>query len=110
MVKFSKQFEGQLVPEWKEAFVDYWQLKKDLKRMHAFNANNEPGNMKPQPAFARRLVSELRKLPLFGPDRHKDHEAIQAWHCLYLPCFSLSFTMFFPSLPGCISASISTER
>ncbi|XP_074571359.1 phosphate transporter PHO1 homolog 1-like [Curcuma longa] len=78
MVKFSKQFEGQLVPEWKEAFVDYWQLKKDLKRMHVFNANNEAGNVvKPQPAFARRLVSELRKLPLFGPDRHKDHEAIQ---------------------------------
>ncbi|EHA8590204.1 phosphate transporter PHO1-3 [Cocos nucifera] len=39
MVKFSKQFEGQLVPEWKEAFVDYWQLKKDLKRMHVLGAN-----------------------------------------------------------------------
>ncbi|KAG6468902.1 hypothetical protein ZIOFF_073597 [Zingiber officinale] len=77
MVKFSKQFQGQLVPEWKEAFVDYWQLKKDLKRMHVFNANNGPSNMKPQPGFARRLVSQLRKLPLFGPDRHKDHEAIQ---------------------------------
>nr|CAD1842792.1 unnamed protein product [Ananas comosus var. bracteatus] len=33
MKKFSKQFEGQLVPEWKEAFVDYWELKKDLKRI-----------------------------------------------------------------------------
>ncbi|KAL6909816.1 hypothetical protein ACP4OV_001475 [Aristida adscensionis] len=33
MVKFSKQFEGQLVPEWKEAFVDYWQLKKDIKKL-----------------------------------------------------------------------------
>ncbi|KAL6847743.1 hypothetical protein ACP4OV_021871 [Aristida adscensionis] len=33
MVKFSKQFEGQLVPEWKHAFVDYCLLKKDLKRM-----------------------------------------------------------------------------
>ncbi|BAS70005.1 phosphate transporter PHO1-1 [Oryza sativa Japonica Group] len=33
MVKFSKQFEGQLVPEWKHAFVDYSLLKKDLKRM-----------------------------------------------------------------------------
>ncbi|KAF8779279.1 hypothetical protein HU200_002960 [Digitaria exilis] len=35
MVKFSKQFEGQLVPEWKEAFVDYWQLKKDVKKLQA---------------------------------------------------------------------------
>ena len=33
MVKFSKQFEGQLFPEWKHAFVDYCLLKKDLKRM-----------------------------------------------------------------------------
>jgi len=32
-VKFSKQFEAQLVPEWKEAFVDYWQLKKDVKKL-----------------------------------------------------------------------------
>ncbi|CAL4950941.1 unnamed protein product [Urochloa decumbens] len=34
MVKFSKQLEGQLVPEWKHAFVDYCLLKKDLKRLH----------------------------------------------------------------------------
>ncbi|CAO2193294.1 unnamed protein product [Urochloa humidicola] len=33
MVKFSKQLEGQLVPEWKHAFVDYCLLKKDLKRL-----------------------------------------------------------------------------
>jgi hypothetical protein len=33
MVKFSKQLEGQLVPEWKHAFVDYSLLKKDLKRV-----------------------------------------------------------------------------
>ncbi|GLJ12485.1 hypothetical protein SUGI_0191930 [Cryptomeria japonica] len=33
MVKFSKQFEAQLVPEWKEAFVNYWQLKKEVKKI-----------------------------------------------------------------------------
>jgi hypothetical protein len=33
MVKFTKQFEGQLVPEWKHAFVDYCTLKKGVKRM-----------------------------------------------------------------------------
>ena len=37
MVKFSKQFEGQLIPEWKEAFVDYWQLKKNLKKVQLLN-------------------------------------------------------------------------
>ncbi|KAI5078719.1 hypothetical protein GOP47_0006390 [Adiantum capillus-veneris] len=31
MVKFSKQLELQLVPEWKSAFCNYWKLKKDLK-------------------------------------------------------------------------------
>lgn len=40
MVKFSKQFEGQLVPEWKEAFVDYWKLKKELKRIHLVENHN----------------------------------------------------------------------
>lgn len=33
MVKFSKQFEAQLVPEWKHVFVDYWQLKKEVKKI-----------------------------------------------------------------------------
>ncbi|MCO5551896.1 hypothetical protein L7F22_005403 [Adiantum nelumboides] len=31
MVKFSKQLELQLVPEWRSAFCNYWKLKKDLK-------------------------------------------------------------------------------
>lgn len=34
MVKFSKQFEAQLVPEWKDAFVNYKQLKKEVKEIH----------------------------------------------------------------------------
>eukprot|EP00252_Welwitschia_mirabilis_P023799 TRINITY_DN6839_c0_g1_i3.p1 TRINITY_DN6839_c0_g1~~TRINITY_DN6839_c0_g1_i3.p1 ORF type:complete len:690 (+),score=30.47 TRINITY_DN6839_c0_g1_i3:146-2071(+) len=33
MVKFSKQLEAQLIPEWKSAFVNYWQLKKDIKKI-----------------------------------------------------------------------------
>lgn len=33
MVKFSKQLEAQLIPEWKGAFVNYWELKKDIKKM-----------------------------------------------------------------------------
>ncbi|KAK1326558.1 Phosphate transporter PHO1-3 [Acorus calamus] len=44
MVKFSKQFEAQLVPEWKDAFVDYWQLKKYLKKIQnlCFSDPNNP--------------------------------------------------------------------
>ncbi|KAG6520400.1 hypothetical protein ZIOFF_017450 [Zingiber officinale] len=59
MVKFSKQFEAQLVPEWKEAFVDYWQLKKDVKRMQASRENTTA----PPPSLALALLSSWRKLP-----------------------------------------------
>lgn len=79
MVKFSKQFEGQLVPEWKEAFVDYWQLKKDLKRMQVLGASQGPTNTPPQTPLAHRLFSPLRKLPFFGSCGHRDHEVIQAF-------------------------------
>ncbi|CAN4121934.1 unnamed protein product [Withania somnifera] len=73
MVKFSKQFEGQLVPEWKEAFVDYWQLKKDLKKIHLLNTNGSSYN---ESSFSRTLYTSLKKLLLFGPQRH-EHGIIQ---------------------------------
>jgi len=75
MVKFSKQFEGQLVPEWKDAFVDYWQLKKDLKKIQALGVVLN----KPQPpSLARRILSPFKKLPIFGSYGHKEHGVIQA--------------------------------
>ncbi|GAB2217751.1 hypothetical protein Drorol1_Dr00000962 [Drosera rotundifolia] len=33
MVKFSKELNAQLISEWKEAFVNYWQLKQHIKRI-----------------------------------------------------------------------------
>ncbi|XP_072964118.1 phosphate transporter PHO1-3 [Typha angustifolia] len=78
MVKFSKQFEGQLVPEWKEAFVDYWKLKKDLKRMQALGPDHQGLMDKPpQPPLAQRLLSPLGKLSLFRSYPHKHHGVIQ---------------------------------
>ncbi|OMP02255.1 hypothetical protein COLO4_11240 [Corchorus olitorius] len=71
MVKFSKQFEAQLVPEWKEAFVDYWQLKKDLKKIHLLNANNINNTPSINTSFANTLLSSL-----FGR-QHRDHGVIQ---------------------------------
>ncbi|KAK2633773.1 hypothetical protein Ddye_028565 [Dipteronia dyeriana] len=44
MEKFSKQFEGLFVPKWKETFVDYWKLKKDLKKIYLLNINNNINN------------------------------------------------------------------
>ncbi|KAF9626050.1 hypothetical protein IFM89_030718 [Coptis chinensis] len=75
MVKFSKQFEGQLVPEWKEAFVDYWQLKKDLKKIHLLSNQSAP--MKHQHgSLSSTLFSPLRKFSLFG-HQHREHGVIQ---------------------------------
>ncbi|XP_042468430.1 phosphate transporter PHO1-3-like [Zingiber officinale] len=73
MVKFSKQFEAQLVPEWKEAFVDYWQLKKDVKRMQASRENTTA----PPPSLALALLSSWRKLPPFDSIPRKEHGTIQ---------------------------------
>eukprot|EP01018_Ginkgo_biloba_P001812 Gb_39831 [translate_table: standard] len=50
----SEQFEAQLIPEWRGAFVNYWQLKKDLNKFKPLS--------KPLPAtsqsrkFSRRSI------------------------------------------------------
>ncbi|RDY06388.1 Phosphate transporter PHO1-like 1 [Mucuna pruriens] len=75
MVKFSKQFEGQLIPEWKEAFVDYWQLKKGLKKVHLFN--NTPNNKhQSSSSLPKCIFSSLRNYSLFG-HQHREHGPIQ---------------------------------
>ncbi|GAB2297090.1 Phosphate transporter PHO1 1 [Dionaea muscipula] len=77
MVKFSKQFEAQLVPEWKEAFVDYWQLKKDLKKIRHLNSSNAASTKQQESSsLSTALFSSLRNIPFFS-QRHRDHEAIQ---------------------------------
>lgn len=82
MVKFSKQFEGQLVPEWKEAFVDYWQLKKDVKKLQTAagesivmpSAVSSPW-LRQTPPTAHWMM----RLPFLHPHgHHKGPAAIQA--------------------------------
>lgn len=74
MVKFSKQFEGQLVPEWKEAFVDYWQLKKDLKKIRLLN-NNTTTDTHQATSFPHNFLSSITTFGLFG--RRRDQGVIQ---------------------------------
>ncbi|KAK8604464.1 hypothetical protein V6N13_099406 [Hibiscus sabdariffa] len=76
MVKFSKQFEGQLVPEWKEAFVDYRQLKKDLKKIHLLNTAATNAHQTTT-CFPDKLLSTIGKFSLFGHHRRRDHGVIQ---------------------------------
>ncbi|KAL3644625.1 Phosphate transporter PHO1 1 [Castilleja foliolosa] len=80
MVKFSKQFEGQLVPEWKEAFVDYCQLKKDIKKIILLNNNQHITNYnkkKNNNYFSKNtLISSLRKHTFLDPNQ-RESRAIQ---------------------------------
>ena len=77
MVKFSKQFEGQLIPEWKEAFVDYWQLKQDLKKIQFLNnTNNDTPNMHQSSSVPKFIISSLRNYSLFG-HQNREHGPIQ---------------------------------
>ncbi|KAF8036263.1 hypothetical protein BT93_C2088 [Corymbia citriodora subsp. variegata] len=85
MVNFSKQYEGQLVPEWKEAFVDYGQLKKDLKRIH-FLINTQPNSLPSREhehhprtpvTEADTFLSSLKKLSPFGHHQSRTDGAIQ---------------------------------
>ncbi|XP_056161400.1 phosphate transporter PHO1 homolog 1-like [Syzygium oleosum] len=85
MVKFSKQYEGQLVPEWKAAFVDYWQLKKDLKRIHLLIniqptslPNREHEHHPSTPVTeADTFLSSLKKFSPFGHHQPRTDGAIQ---------------------------------
>ncbi|KAK8487025.1 hypothetical protein V6N11_068395 [Hibiscus sabdariffa] len=76
MVKFSKQFEGQLVPEWKEAFVDYRQLKKTLKKIHLLNTD-AANAQQIATSFPDKLLSSIGKFSLFGLRRRQEHGVIQ---------------------------------
>lgn len=42
MVKFSKELEAQLIPEWKDAFVNYRLLKKHVKKVKVSKIISKP--------------------------------------------------------------------
>lgn len=75
MVKFTKQFEGQLVPEWKDAFVDYSQLKKDLKKINLLNNGVEKKHT--ESSLIKTIRSSLGKLSLFGNKERGQSRAIK---------------------------------
>uniref|UniRef100_A0A1J3HE25 Phosphate transporter PHO1-like protein 1 n=1 Tax=Noccaea caerulescens TaxID=107243 RepID=A0A1J3HE25_NOCCA len=75
MVKFTKQFEGQLVPEWKDAFVDYSQLKKDLKKIHLFTNGIEKKHK--ETSLIGIIKSSLGKLSFFSNKQRERSRVIQ---------------------------------
>ncbi|KAL1294690.1 hypothetical protein HN51_055481 [Arachis hypogaea] len=65
MVKFSKELEAQLIPEWKEAFVNYWQLKKQIKRIRLSRLPTKPPHAAQLFAgvdFGRSIFDSLRSI------------------------------------------------
>ncbi|GJN28846.1 hypothetical protein PR202_gb17018 [Eleusine coracana subsp. coracana] len=81
MVKFSKQFEGQLVPEWKDAFVDYWQLKKDVKKLQAAGDSVTAAAVASSTSLCQTPAAAhwVMRLPFLHPHgHHKEPGAIQA--------------------------------
>ncbi|TVU27764.1 hypothetical protein EJB05_19265, partial [Eragrostis curvula] len=54
MVKFSREYEASIIPEWKAAFVDYKGLKKLIKRIKI--ARRDAGHLLPPPSPEQQLV------------------------------------------------------
>ncbi|XP_024025376.1 phosphate transporter PHO1 [Morus notabilis] len=91
MVKFSKELEAQLIPEWKDAFVNYWQLKKQIKKIKLSRIPKQPHHNHDIPQdtnvvgdFGRSIFDPVRftakKLfsdKLFDSDHHNKAELIQ---------------------------------
>ncbi|KAF8014362.1 hypothetical protein BT93_H0256 [Corymbia citriodora subsp. variegata] len=76
MVKFSKELEAQLIPEWKDAFVNYWQLKKHVKKIKLSRKPKQPQQVDrdfglsifdPIRSMAKKVAGKFRK-PANDPD------------------------------------------
>ncbi|XP_023879244.1 phosphate transporter PHO1 [Quercus suber] len=59
MVKFSKELEAQLIPEWKDAFVDYRDLKKQIKKMKVSKIISKP-SQHPDGDFGVSIFDSIR--------------------------------------------------
>lgn len=60
MVKFSKELEAQLIPEWKEAFVNYKMLKKQIKKIKLSRIPKQ--QQAPQGDFGYSIFDSIRLL------------------------------------------------
>lgn len=68
-MKFGKEFASQMVPEWKEAYMDYDYLKTLLKEIHNFKLRNKPPPSTPLPKSLKRRLTLYRAFS--GLTHHK---------------------------------------
>ncbi|KHN10064.1 phosphate transporter PHO1-like [Glycine soja] len=73
MVKFSKELEAQLIPEWKEAFVNYRQLKKHIKRIKLTRVSKQ--SQAPEESFGRSVFDSFRFIK--NKFRYSDNNNLQ---------------------------------
>ncbi|KAK7393706.1 hypothetical protein VNO78_22270 [Psophocarpus tetragonolobus] len=73
MVKFSKELEAQLIPEWKEAFVNYRQLKKHIKIIKVTRVSKQ--SPAPQDTFGRPILDSFRFI--INNSHNSDNKNIQ---------------------------------
>ncbi|CAN4120562.1 unnamed protein product [Withania somnifera] len=74
MVKFSKELEAQLIPEWKDAFVNYWQLKKQVKKIKISRKPkhvHHHGNSSLIHDFGRSIFDTIRCFTISDHNLHK---------------------------------------
>ncbi|XP_061350434.1 phosphate transporter PHO1-like [Gastrolobium bilobum] len=71
MVKFSKELEAQIIPEWKEAFVNYKQLKKQIKKIKLAKVPKK--EQAPEVEFGRSIFDSFRFITnkFFSSDNDK---------------------------------------
>lgn len=62
MVKFSKELEAQLIPEWREAFVNYWQLKKHIKKIKLEKKSKPPQDGTTTSQFGFSIFDPIRSV------------------------------------------------
>ncbi|CAJ1967084.1 unnamed protein product [Sphenostylis stenocarpa] len=72
MVKFSKELEAQLIPEWKEAFVNYRQLKKHIKKIKLARLSTQ--SQPPNETFGRSIFDSIR---FITNKLHSSHNSMQ---------------------------------
>ncbi|KAJ8639225.1 hypothetical protein MRB53_015919 [Persea americana] len=78
MVKFSKELEAQLIPEWKDAFVNYWLLKKYVKKIKLCRNHPETDtNRNLHFSDLIRYVGSSIRSRLFGDGKGQQHDIIQ---------------------------------
>lgn len=85
MVKFSKELEAQLIPEWKDAFVNYSHLKKKVKKMKVRRGSCSDE----QPDFGVSLVDSFRFISrkissAFRDQKTEKREIIKVDRTLYI--------------------------